>query len=111
MNHIINRGNEIAQTDYKLCHGKTTTAIHWHVCKNYNFQISQMWQDHKIKTGVKNGIFKYTLITIQKSRDISTDLITPGKVIFVDITIPAVSRMEERIRERKKDCVRENFNI
>lgn len=43
MNHIINGGNEIAQTDYKLCHGKTTTAIQWHVCKNYNFQISQMW--------------------------------------------------------------------
>lgn len=64
MHHIINGGNKIAQIDYKLCDGKTTTAIHWHMYKKHNLQISQMWYNRKIKAAVENRIFKYTLITI-----------------------------------------------
>ena len=41
--HLISSYSKIVQTDYKECHNKVASKIHWNLCKKYHLSASEKW--------------------------------------------------------------------
>ena len=39
--------SKLAQTEYKNCHDKVATTVHWKLCSKYGFELTKHWHEHR----------------------------------------------------------------
>ena len=52
--HILNGCPKLSQTEYKAMHDKVSAAVHWSLCKEYGFDHSSKWYEHRAEKVLEN---------------------------------------------------------
>ena len=53
--HIVSTCSILAKSQYRKCHDKVGTYVHWLVCKRYYLQCSDKWYTHKPQSVRENN--------------------------------------------------------
>ena len=108
VDHILSSCSVIAQSYYKQRHDEVAKIIHWELCKQGGFSVSDQWWTHKPYPVMENTSMKLLWdFTIQCDRQIPhnrpdivcVDYLT-SKSYLIDVAIPGDSRIKEKVSEK-----------
>ena len=106
--HILNGCPKLSQTDYKARHDKVSAAVHWSLCKEYGFDHSSKWYEHRAEKVLENDSVKLLWdFHVQSDHVIEhcrPDLLLVKKktkeAVIIDIAVPGDVRITEKEQEK-----------
>ena len=106
--HIVSECKKLAQKEYKRRHDNVARLIHWHLCKKYNFELTDKWYEHSPKAVMEDNVIKLLWdVNIQCDHVIEArrpDIVIINKLdrtcIIVDIAVPGDSRISHKEKEK-----------
>ena len=102
--HIVSECKKLAQKEYKRRHDNVARLVHWHLCKKYNFELTDKWYEHSPKAVMEDNVIKLLWdVSIQCDHVIEArrpDIVIINKLdrtcFIVDIAVPDDSRISHK---------------
>ena len=106
--HILNGCPKLSQTEYKARHDKVSAAVHWSLCKEYGFDHSSKWYEHRAEKVLENDDVKLLWdFHVQSDHVIEhcrPDLLLVKKkskeAIIIDIAVPGDVRITDKEQDK-----------
>ena len=106
--HILNGCLKLSQTEYKARHDKVSAAVHWSLCKEYGFDHSSKWYEHRAEKVLGNDDVKLLWdFHVQSDHVIEhcrPDLLLVKKkikeAIIIDIAVPGDIRITDKEQDK-----------
>ena len=106
--HILNGCPKLSQTEYKARHDKVSVAVHWSLCKEYGFDHSSKWYEHRAEKVLENDDVKLLWdFHVQSDHVIEhcrPDLLLVKKkskeAIIIDIAVPGDVRITDKEQDK-----------
>ena len=109
VDHLASSCSKIAQTDYKARHDKVAANLHWSLCKQFGFNRTDKWWEHRAEKALENDEFKllwdYDIQVDRQIKERRPDLIVVNKKLkeawLVDVAVPGDSRVGSKEVEKQ----------
>ena len=109
VDHIISCCSKLAQTEYKKRHDKVAAAVHWSMCKKYQFDHHKNWYEHTADKVLENDevklLWDFHIQTDHVIEHCRPDILLVKKkeqsAIIVDIAVPG----DQRIKSKEQDKI------
>jgi len=109
VDHLVSSCSKIAQTDYKGRHDKVAANLHWSLCKQFGFERSQKWYEHRAEKVLENDnhklLWDFEIKTDKVIEARRPDLVIVDKrareALIIDVAVPGDARVAAKELEKQ----------